>query len=48
MCATDDDEEADWQRLTVEQFFQGYCEGDAIYDDAEKENDTTDATDERA
>jgi hypothetical protein len=26
-------EDADWQRLTAEQFLQGYAPGDAIYDD---------------
>jgi len=25
-------EEADWQRLAAEQFFQGYAPGDDIYD----------------
>lgn len=29
----DPDEDADWARLTTEQFFKGYDEGDAIYDD---------------
>ena len=27
-----DAEEADWQRLAAEQFFQGYAPGDDIYD----------------
>jgi hypothetical protein len=27
------DEDADWQRLTAEQFLKGYPESDAIYDE---------------
>jgi hypothetical protein len=27
------DEEADWARLTAEQFFKGYADSDAAYDD---------------
>jgi hypothetical protein len=29
----DSNEDADWQRLATEQFFQGYGPGDAIYDE---------------
>jgi hypothetical protein len=28
----DKEEQADWSRLTVEQFFAGYSEADAVYD----------------
>jgi hypothetical protein len=28
----EDGEDADWQRLTREQFLRGYGEGDSIYD----------------
>jgi hypothetical protein len=48
MCATNDDEDADWQRLTLEQFLQGYCEGDAIYDDVEEDDGGINTVDERA
>jgi hypothetical protein len=27
------DEEADWVRLTTEQFLKGYAESDAVYDE---------------
>jgi hypothetical protein len=27
------DEDADWKRLGMEQFFKGYAESDAIYDE---------------
>jgi hypothetical protein len=27
------DEEQEWKRLAAEQFFKGYAEGDAIYDE---------------
>ena len=29
---TDKEEQAAWSRLTVEQFFAGYSEADAVYD----------------
>ena len=29
---TDTEEQADWSRLTAEQFFAGYSEADSIYD----------------
>jgi hypothetical protein len=29
----DDGDDADWNRLTTEQFFQGYAAGDEVYDD---------------
>lgn len=29
-----EDDDADWQRLTTEQFFRGYADSDSIYDDA--------------
>lgn len=29
---SDDTEDADWSRLTAEQFLNGYAPGDAIYD----------------
>ncbi len=29
----DPTEEEDWRRLALEQFFKGYAEGDAIYDE---------------
>lgn len=28
----DSSEDADWERLTAEQFLKGYADGDAIYD----------------
>lgn len=28
-----EDEDRDWNRLTAEQFLEGYAESDAIYDD---------------
>jgi hypothetical protein len=31
------DDEADWQRLTAEQFLEGYAESDAIYDELPSE-----------
>lgn len=30
--STDKEEQAAWSRLTVEQFFAGYSEADAVYD----------------
>lgn len=32
LVAEPDEEDADWKRLTAEQFFNGYAESDAIYD----------------
>jgi hypothetical protein len=29
---SDEEEDADWSRLTAEQFINGYAPGDAIYD----------------
>ena len=34
VAVPEDDEDADWQRLTTEQFFRGYADSDSIYDDA--------------
>jgi hypothetical protein len=33
LATTDQTEQVDWQRLTLEQFFEGYGPGDAIYDE---------------
>ena len=30
---TADEEDADWNRMTMEQFFKGYSEEDAVYDE---------------
>lgn len=32
LMSGDPNEDADWQRLAAEQFFQGYAPGDDIYD----------------
>jgi hypothetical protein len=32
VLATTDEDESDWRRLTLEQFFKGYGPGDEIYD----------------
>ena len=31
--APDTDADRDWARLAIDQFLQGYADGDAIYDD---------------
>jgi hypothetical protein len=33
LLVADAEEDAEWARLTTEQFFKGYDKGDAIYDD---------------
>ena len=32
MLVPESDDDADWKRLTTDQFLRGYAEGDAIYD----------------
>jgi hypothetical protein len=32
MLVLDDTDDADWNRLTMDQFLSGYSEGDSIYD----------------
>jgi len=32
LIPSNDGEDADWSRLTAEQFLKGYAPGDAIYD----------------